>query len=124
MENFFTSTKPFVIFAHTLGLFPMNFEGPARKGLLRLSYRGIVFACCSLLFVIYLVVGNILKPRRSLRDDPSFLEKILESSLYIELFSYIHLILYQMVKRHNIVRFLKLIDKVDEEVRFFQLINP
>lgn len=116
MENIFTTSKPFLNFAVVLGLFPLAFEGPARKGILKSSVFGDLLSCCSLIFLIFITVSNLTSEDHYLTNTSAILDKTRSLLVTVELFSYIFLFFHQLLKRENFLRFLNLIHDFDVEV--------
>lgn len=116
MENIFTASKPFINFATFLGLFPMSFEGPARKRILKLSFFGVLLSCCSLLLLVYITVSNLASEDHYSTKASVFFDDTRIFLITAELLSYIFFLINQLCKRKSILRFLELIHEFDVEV--------
>lgn len=118
MENIFTTAKPFLSFARILGLFPFAFKGPARKGFLTLSWSGVISSCCLVLALSLFIVFNFLSNQNAPANHwaKQRLEKAWTYSVRLELFSYFCLFFYQIYNHKRILRFLTLIEELDENV--------
>jgi predicted ATPase len=121
MDNIFTVSRPFLEFFRLVGLFPMAFDGPDRRGILRVSWLGIV---TSVILISWSVAVNILtilyKGFSRVQDQPSgILLAGATSSVMFESFSLIFIIFYQLFKRKKILTFLRNVDRVDKKVIVF-----
>lgn len=120
MENIFTASKPFIILAKLLGLFPTSFDGPARKGSLKLKCLDILISLFWFVSICYLVFTGV--SRTSFYTGSSIiLAKIWDVFIKMEYSLYFIEFCYQVSKHKNIVRFLKKIQKSDEKVSFQKL---
>jgi hypothetical protein len=118
MENIFTVAKPFLTFGSFIGVFPMSFEGPARKGFLKCHWKDLIMTsiCLSLLVVslyVSMCMGHVFE---------SFIDSKISSqgwNVIMNLTNSVGLCVffYQLWKRKNIVRFLNLILNFDMQVR-------
>lgn len=112
MENIFTGAKPFLFLAKVLGLFPMEFEGPTRKGFLKFKLSNLLSTCCAVALLLCLTSANtfylVVIPKTQ------FLSQSWNISVSLENFSFVVLYGYQVFKRENIVKFLKKLQAIDE----------
>lgn len=122
MENIFTISKPFLVFAKALGIFPMTFEEPARKGKLKVKLFDIVLSVLSLLAISYITLSSFSSKIFFSGD-----RKIMETAWYIlknlDVTSYFFLFWYQIVKRKSILNFVLLLADLDEKVRPFEIFD-
>ena len=115
MENVFTVSQPFLIYAKTLGLFPKSFEGKATNGVFKTQLRDVLISCCSLCLVLALNVMNFYWSVPA-STGSRILNIVWNLFADLEISLYILLFIYQIWKRKNILTFLKLIMKCDEMV--------
>jgi hypothetical protein len=118
MENIFTVAKPFLTFAKFLGIFPMSFEGPARKGFLKVHWEDLILSAVC----IALSVFSFLVSMASNNFFGGFVESKISSqgwnvTLKLSNITMLWLLFYQFWKRKNIVEFLNLIQNFDMLVR-------
>lgn len=115
MENIYTVSKPFLAFSRILGLLPMSFQNKPRNGLLKFKLHGVILTCLCASILTYLtsvnLSNNMLEVNTSKVIFIAF--NILKNS---ELVSYLFLFGYQILKLKDCVRFLKLVNKVDDDV--------
>jgi hypothetical protein len=123
MENIFTAYQPFIVFFKFLGLFPLSFDGPARKGNLKFKWKNIFSSCTTILFYTF-VFGFILTNRKVTVDSKILYYGWSLPSL-LESFFQLVLVLNQLKDAKKIVLFLKKLQAVDEKVKCFDnfLIN-
>lgn len=118
MENIFSASKPILTLAKLLGLFPMSFEGPARKGLLKLKCVNVIISLFWFVAALFMILNR--SPFSKVYTGSSqVLPRAWEVLMNLELFSYIFNFCYQNWKRKNIVKFLKIIHKSDEKVEIY-----
>lgn len=116
MSNVFTAASPFLAVLRFTGLFPMTFVGPARNGHLRFKWLDAV------LRIFWLLIGFISLTVSCLTLGSIFWgqSKILVSAWYlminVEIIAYNFVLLYQFSKRRNILEFLRLLHKIDDQV--------
>jgi hypothetical protein len=118
MENIFTVTKPFLIFAKLLGVFPMSFEGPAGKGLLKVHWKDLIFSVVAQVYLHSNFFYSLFSINFFHQSSDS---KIATEgwNVIVKLFKVVVIfqILGQLGKRKNVVRFLNLIQNFDMQVR-------
>lgn len=117
MENIYTSAKPFVTFANYSGLFPLSFEGSAAKGILNLRKINLVFVCASLFTLICFIAINVVN-KSFVVNNSALLVEAWNICVIAELLSFLYLFVYQNCKRDSVVKFLKEIHEVDEDVKY------
>lgn len=119
MENVYTVSKTFLTTIKFLGFFPLSFEGPARKGFLKVKWYNFINVSCLIAFSIFI---SVLLSKRLffVFNDSSFIDEIWNSLMRLENFSYFGLFTYQMFRIKNTVKFLKLLYSFDEIVRIIQ----
>lgn len=115
MENIFTTSKPILVFAKFLGLFPMTFIGPDRKGVFKVMWHDVLSSCISIGSLLCLVGANIslgifFTGDSNILAVAWFIMKNFDISTYACLFC------YQVYKRKNILKFLNMIFSFDEDV--------
>ena len=116
MENIFTATKPFLSFAKVFGLFPMSFEGRARKGVLKVHWHDLLMLFISLSIHIGFIITMTTSYKTVERTS-----KILTYGWNIfqdcGMFMYPIHHCYQVYNRKNILKILISIQNVDKEVK-------
>lgn len=115
MENIFTAVKPFYIFAKFLGLFPMTFEGPMSKGILRVKWYDVAASALAILvpiviIAVNLIIGDESASSSSLLSNAWTIEAIAGDALVMIIF------IYQQLKRQKIEEFLIKLHDFDEKV--------
>lgn len=116
MENIFSVSKPFLAIAQTLGLFPMAFDGAARKGLLIINRYSV--AVSILWFLILLCAMKITFNFDSyFIDNSKVLPKALKLLTNLNISSFLVHNSYQIYKRQNILNFLSTLYESDEKVK-------
>ncbi|CRK87754.1 CLUMA_CG001567, isoform A [Clunio marinus] len=118
MENIFTTSQPFLKLAAVIGVFPMTFHGPSRKGELKTKWWNVVI---SITVFTTLVIFIFLQ---TMTSTTSKLPSKISSNAWYTLFNleFIgHLILYigQCYRRNHVLEFLKLLQSFDD--RYIQL---
>jgi hypothetical protein len=116
MENVYTISKPFLIFSKVFGLFPMSFEGSARKGFLKFKWINLIFTFCLFAALTYLQV-ELSRRVALLLCELSLMDKVWTSLTQAQLLSFYWCFCYQIFKSKNTLRFLQLIGSFDENVR-------
>lgn len=116
MENIFTVAKPFIIFIKALGLFPMSFHGPARKGSLKIHHKDVIFSCF-LFFVSFFVILKGFSTMKWFKENSELTNTAWTVMISLDLMSFFILFIYQIFKLKEIVKFLNLIQKIDSEVK-------
>lgn len=115
MDNIYTAFRPFYIAMKVLGIFPVSFEGPARKGILRQTFSDIFLSCISIIPFITLFVVSC-----SRQNSMDLASQILPRAWSLSnLFCLTMLVLsysYQIAKRGSIIKFLELLEGFDKEV--------
>ena len=116
MENIFTATKPFLSFAKVFGLFPMSFEGRARKGVLKVHWHDLLmlFISSSIHIALFMTMTTSYKTPERTSIILSHGWKILSNCGVF--FGPIHFC-YQIYNRKNILKILISIQNVDKEVK-------
>lgn len=115
MDNIFTAVWPFYFVTKTFGLFPMSFEGPARKGNLMQKYRDFVVPFLNVSIGIFLVPLIVMYPMTV--DNYSPLMTTLVHLIVI--FGAVLILspfIYQILKRHSIKKFLLDLHYFDKKV--------
>lgn len=95
----------------------MSFEGPARQGLFKTNWFGVTSSCCCFVFLSFVTVEHFTVGNDFTSNFSKLLDVASNIALTIELFSYIFLLFYQICNRKKVLRFLKLIEDIDDEVR-------
>lgn len=121
MENIFTSSKPFLLLGKIVGIFPMSFVGPTRKGILKTNWIDLIPFCCTLGILIFLFALHLLLDMFNVRDS-MMVSYGWSLARYSEYSSYVFLLSYQLLKRQNIVRFLKQVQRADDEAKNLKVI--
>lgn len=115
MENIYTSSKVFLNFERALGLFPMSFEGPHRKGILKFKWFNAIPPCISLLIFISLLLSNY-SFKIFFMNESNILDNAWDVLLKMEMLTCFSLFSIQIYRRKNVRNFLKMMHKADEEV--------
>lgn len=121
MENIFSASKPFLSFSKILGLFPLSFDGPERKGFLKIKLSGLVFSCFSCLFLVYITWAN-LTFMKLLTNESVILVNAWNIAKTIETLVLFYLFGYQAFKCKNVLKFLRIVEGIDESVRQYALL--
>jgi hypothetical protein len=118
MENVFTAAKPFVVFAKLLGVFPMSFDGPTSKGLLKTRRRDWICTSLSLLLMLSgLLLLRSLKSSFYLLADSEISLEAWYIAGYLHVSSISIFIFVQARGREKIVKFLNLLHDFDNKVK-------
>jgi hypothetical protein len=117
MENIFTVAKPFLTFAKLLGVFPMSFEGSARRGLLKVHLTDLIYP----VFAQILLFSNLFYSlfAKSFYHHSSDSKITTEGwNVIVKLGKVVVIcqIIGQLWKRKNFVRFLNMIQNFDMQV--------
>jgi hypothetical protein len=113
MENIFTSSNPMLIHSMLLGLFPMSFDGPARKGSFKTKWHDVILVVAFGIFQVFIIRTNLTLDLWAPNVIIQFAWAVTRN---FEGFSYVLLFWYQIWNRKNIVKFLRIIDTVDQKV--------
>lgn len=116
MENIFSVSQPFVSFARALGVFPMSYDGPPRKGFLRTTWRDVIISCSSLSVLTFVIIFNLTEAHSSTVTTSKLLETAWILRVNSKFWSYCLLICFQIYKRKNISTFLWLLYNFDKNV--------
>jgi hypothetical protein len=115
MENFYSASKPFVMVAKFMGIFPVKLQGKKFKNSSSLHFFDVIvtltwFFLQLLLFILIVVVDKNYENSKIL----SRVWKILNA---MEFSFMIFNFCYQIIKRKSILKFLVKIQEVDEMVK-------
>lgn len=118
MENIFVAAEPFLKLAKFVGFFPKSFTGPARKGNLKTSRTGLFATLCLFTLLLTVNISNVLN--HGFMEVLSVHSKIFHSSwlpsvIFENVFMFV-LFSFQLCIRDVIVKFLKDLATVDENV--------
>lgn len=113
--NIFTVSKPFIEVAKVLGIFPMSFDGAPEKGVLKVKWFDAFIWIGTFSISVAIIFLNMKRETIFIKNS-SILIWAWDILKYIDLISLLFLIAYQFLKRKNILKFLNVIHKVDEEV--------
>jgi hypothetical protein len=120
MDNFYTSIKPFCIFANYMGFFPFSFDGPARKGFLKIKKINVLQIVLVLIILTTATVGNFVLYVYTYDPTLSFFRYSVWTWLMVFADPIIFLQFFiQLKKQHEIRSFLKLMHDID--LRFMSL---
>jgi nitrate reductase gamma subunit len=114
MENFYTSVKPFYNFARILGFFPLVFEGPVRKGVLK---KALWTSLLPLMVLLILSVCNVLHYKHFVHDASSEFLKFSVWSI-ATMVNYTLLLLqfiFHLTKASKVKKFMVFMQKCDEK---------
>lgn len=117
MENIFTVAKPFLVFARFLGLFSLSFEGPARKGILRVKLVNIAITVCTIMILIFLMAVTLFFNASAMKSNSTIISQAWTCATCFEYSSLLCLVAYQFLKRKDVLKFLTQIEKIDDQVR-------
>lgn len=122
MENIFTVAKPFLTFAKLVGVFPMSFEGNARKGKLKFHILNLIPSAIILgfhipLIVFFLISRNLFASLKYSKVSYEIWNILTVFKLLTELIS----LTVQLFKFKNVVELLNLIRNFDNEVNVIGL---
>lgn len=115
MDNIYTTVQAFATLLKVLGVFPMSFEGPARKGVLKTKFRDVVITIFPVSVLIVLILFALLD-HKLVTIESSILAKAWNFCLILGLFMLLVAFVYQIIHRHNIRDLLQLLDNFDQEV--------
>lgn len=118
MDNIYTAAEPFMKLGKFFGHFPLNFDGPARKGFFKTKWQGVV---CSFVIASILITLNVLN---SLKRTTVMSKSLIITNGWliaadIVFYSQLALLAYQIYRRNFVATFLKQIHDIDEAVRTF-----
>ena len=116
MDNIFTASKSFLSFSKLFGLFPYSFEEPSRKGIFKVRVSGVLLTLCSFSILVYLTWSN-LSFMVLVTNESKLLVYAWNIAKNLETFSLFCMFGYQLFKRKNVIRFLKIINEVDKDVK-------
>lgn len=93
----------------------MSFEGPPRKGILKGHSLDFISTCFMLAALLFLILG-----RQSLKITAIADSRVLNGAWDVvstfEYASMVFIVVYQVMKKENILTFLGLLNRVDEQV--------
>lgn len=115
MDTIFTAFWPFYCVTKTFGLFPMSFEGPARKGNLVQKYRDFVVPLLNVSIGIFMVPLIILYPMTVDNYSPLMTTLVRLVVIFGAVLILIPLAI-QIHKRHSIKKFVLDLDCFDKKV--------
>jgi hypothetical protein len=115
MDNIYTASKPFVTLIQILGIFPLSFVGPTRKGVFKVKLWNIGV---SLIWLIGLMF--VVKTSFSVNSYDGEHSKVLpyawKVAINLEVLSYIVMAVHQLSIYRKIVKFLEKVDDCDQQV--------
>lgn len=122
MENIFTVAKPYLTFISLTGFFPMSFDGPASKGLLKTRKLEASISSVALAILIYILIICVIN--KSYVDNDSVI-LVAGWNIYtnMQTASFIFMLAYQILRRNKIANLLGNIRSVDKEVRLAKCIH-
>lgn len=121
MENIFTASNSFLVYAKFLGLFPMTLGGNS-KGNLKLTTFNAVLTLIAVSTLTYLLVINIIY-KVFVHGGSQFVVESCTITLNSELASFLVLYAYQTFKRNNITKMFENIRLIDEQESFIENVN-
>ena len=119
MDNVYTAVKPFYFLTKAFGLFPLSFEGPTVKGILRTKLSDVISTSLSFSSFIALCYARI-------SDDiglqnPTLSAVAWEVTFAIVMLSLLVHFVLQIYKRNDMKKFLYSLHNFDNEVRIKNL---
>lgn len=117
MENIFTESKPFLVFAKFLGFFTMSVTEDLKIISTTVKWFDVFMTCCSFVALVFLNVTTLLQANFLAVSESSFLLIAWDLTRKFELVSYIGLFLYQFQQRNQIKKFLEKLNGFDEKVK-------
>jgi hypothetical protein len=115
MDNIYTASKPFVTLIQLLGIFPMSFVGPTRKGVFKVKLWNIAVTLIWFIGLMFVVMISF-----SVNNFEGEKSKVLpyawKVSINLEVLSYIVMAVHQLLSCRKIVKFLAKIDDCDQKV--------
>jgi predicted membrane-bound dolichyl-phosphate-mannose-protein mannosyltransferase len=126
MENIFTVAKPFLTFAKILGVFPMSFDGAARRGLLKIHWRDFIFTVITLSALLAILFFATLSRNFFTMVALDGSKTTFEGwNVIMKLSNIVALcqVLYQLCKSKNIVKLLNLLQNFDLKVKISRFLS-
>lgn len=115
MENIYTCYKPFYVLSKCLGMFPMSFEGPPRKGKLKVKWHDWLLPGFATLIPTAIIAVNIFCDDSPASTSP-FLSKLWVIEILFGVFLMMTQFPYQLLKHRNIEEFLNRVHHFDQKV--------
>jgi hypothetical protein len=98
------------------GFFPSSFVGLSRHGRSKVKPINVLICSCSLFLFVFFAFKVTNRPLKVFNES-SLLIKAWDILTKLETLCHIPLVCYQILNRKNILKFLKTIETVDEEVK-------
>lgn len=115
MENIFVASKPFIRILNLFGLFPMSYDGPSFKGIFKTKWLDVVLSCFSFGLLISFTMSSLVIDY-SFGEESLLLEHAWKASMKFDFFSHICLFIFQVKKRHDVIKFFEQVQDADEKV--------
>lgn len=116
MENIYTTLKPFYILIKSMGLFPMSFEGPPRKGFFKTKKIDVSASCVAGMLPVCMIALNLMIQDPVVSTSP-FVSKMFVVSAFVGVCTIFCQFWMQIRLRHSILNFLGLLNNFDQRVR-------
>lgn len=116
MENIYTTVRPFYILTKSIGLFPMSFDGPPRKGFFYTKWTDVVASCISGVIPVFMIAFNIMVDASAVSTSP-FMSKMFVVSAFVGICAIFLQFWLQISLRHSILHFLACMNSFDQRVR-------
>lgn len=119
MENVYTSFRPFYVLSKALGVFALSFQKQPRKGVFQMRWFDLLVSCLAVLLPGILILTSIFTHLISTKNrEMALLYKLWFAEMVIGTTLMALLVPYQMAKSRSIGRFLDVLNKFDEHVRY------
>lgn len=116
MENIYTTVRPFYVLSKCMGLFPVSFEGPPRKGFLMTKRTDIAASCIAGVIPICMIALNLMIEDSVVSTSP-FVSRMFVVSAFVGVCTIFVQFWMQISQRHSILSFLAALNNFDQRVR-------
>jgi hypothetical protein len=118
MDNIYSAAAPFLRLLEFFGLFPMTFRGPATKGIIAFRWTDLIATFCLFLLISLTIVSSNVN-KSFVTSNSNLLVHGWQISNYLLYLSMLLISAYQVLKRKNIVAFLRKLHEADGKVKAF-----
>lgn len=116
MENVFSVSKPFLNLLTLCGLFPISFIGKPRNGVLKTTWSAKLLSSFMFASTFIVAIFNVILSHNGSFTRSEIVLLSWSVSIKLESLSNVYILLNQVRKRNNIVKFLQIIHQADETV--------
>lgn len=117
MENIYTTVRPIYFLTKSIGLFPMSFDGPPRKGFFSTKWTDVVASCVSGVIPVCMIVFILTMEDIGTVSTSQFMSKMFFVSTFVGVCAIFVQFWLQIGRRHSIVHFLACMNNFDQRVR-------